>query len=183
MTPDELPTRSTYLFLSCAQAAEQFAGTLAATYPTPPLSTKALLDRVLRREMGLLVRYWVTRRIWEQLEDDEANAKALNLSLLRQFTSTFGLPKDGSGLRYAELSSLTDELGELAHRITTALGMSYRPLLDLLQQSIASWQETILQRTNEAVELPLDQLAPRVRTWLERSSEWRAARERDQDVR
>jgi hypothetical protein len=169
MTPEEIRVRSVYLFLACSQAVEQVTAKLAATVPSPPLSMKLLVEKALRRELGLLFRYWTTRQIWERLEANEENAKALNLALLRLFTNAFGLPKDGSGLRYAELSTLGEELHELAHRIANAVGTEQRALLDELQRGMLPWRDAILRHTAEALEKPLEQLTPSVRTWAERA--------------
>jgi hypothetical protein len=115
-----------------------------------------------------LFRYWATRQIWEQLESEEADAKALNLALLRLFTDAFGLPKDGSGLRYAELSNLTEEFQELSHRITNALGLEHRPLLSELQATIMPLRDAISRYTRDALELSPEQLRPSVQEWAGR---------------
>src|SRR6185295_15941804 len=105
------------------------------------------IEKSLTRELGMLFRYWITRQIWERLEAREEDAKQLNLAVLRLFTNGFKLPKDGSGLRYAELSSPAEEVRELGHRITNALGMEHAPLLAELQGSILTWRQAIVQHT------------------------------------
>ncbi len=163
MTPDEIRVRSTYLYLACAQAVDQVAGRLASTLPpsTPPASGALL--RSLRRELGLLFRYWTTRQIWRQLEAEEVDAKDMNVALLRLFVDGFKLPRDGSGLKYAELSTAADELHELSHRITNAIGQERRELLAELPGVILPWRDAIATYTSEAVALPLDQITGRVR--------------------
>ena len=163
MAPEEIRIRSLYLFLSCSQAIEVFAARLAATFPSPPLATQLMLEQSLKRELGMLFRYWTTRHIWNRLDANEADAKELNLALLRLFTSGFRLHKDGSGLRYAELATPAEETNELNHRITHALGVEHPPLLVELQQGILPWRHAVAKYTAEALELPIDQLAPRVR--------------------
>ena len=171
MTEEEIRIRSTYLFLACSQAVEQFKDRLVATFPHPPLSSTLLLDKLLRRELGLLFRYWATRKIWERLESNEADAKDLNLAVLRLFVEGFNLPKDGSGLRYAELSTPAEEARELGHRVTDALGMEYQPLLTQLQSGIVLWRDSILKHTIEALERPTDELTAKVKQWAARTPE------------
>lgn len=165
MSPEEIRLRAMYLFLTCSQAVEQFTGRLAATLPAQTLSVQVMLHKSLKRELGLLFRYWTTRQIWERLEANEADAKQMNLVLLRLFTDAFKLPRDGSGLRYAELSTLSEEVEELGHRITNALGMAHEPLLVELQAAILPWRDAVTRYTIEALELPLELLAERVKEW------------------
>lgn len=168
MTPEEIRVRSVYLFLGCSQAVEQFTDQLSTVFPTPPISSKLVLERALRKELGILFRYWATRQIWARLESCEEDAKLLNLALLRLFTTTFQLPQDGTGLRYAELSTLTEEARELSHRVTHVLGMEHPPLLQRLHAGIGSWRDAVTRYTIEALQLPLEQLTSRVRQWSER---------------
>ena len=169
MTEDEIRIRSLYLFLSCSHAVEQLKDRLVGTCTASPLSAAPTLDGALRRELAMLFRYWTTRQIWERLETREADAKLLNLALLRLFTNAFKLPRDGSGLRYAQLSTLVDEVRELGHRITNALGVEHPPLLAELQGSIVLWRDVVLQYTTEALERPVEQLAANVKEWSERT--------------
>lgn len=170
MEPEALRIRSLYLFLSCSQAIDTFAARLAATFTAPPLATQLMLEQSLKRELGMLFRYWTTRHIWQRLDANEADAKELNLALLRLFTNGFRLPRDGSGLRYAELATPAEETNELSHRISHALGVEHPPLLVELQQGILPWRHAVMKYTAEALELPIDQLAPRVRELASRSS-------------
>lgn len=165
MTEDEIQIRSMYLFLTCSQAVEELKDRLVGTCAASPLSAAPMLERALRRELGLLFRYWTTRQIWERLESNEADAKLLNLALLRLFTNAFKLPRDGSGLRYAQMSTLADEVRELSHRITNALGAEHPPLLAELQGSIVLWRDAVIQYTTEALEQPVDQLTARIKGW------------------
>ena len=169
MSPEEIRTRSVYLFLSCSRVLEQFAERLAATVPTSAPLDRRVLERSLRKELGLLFRYWTTRQIWERLEASEADAKRLNLALLRLFTDSFKLPQDGSGIRYAELSTLAEEVRELGHRLTQALGMEYPPLVETLEGEILLWQEAVMKQTADALNLPLPQAASSVKAWAEQA--------------
>ena len=174
MTTEEIRVRSAYLFLACSQAVDQFKDRLSATFPSPSLSSQLVLERSLRKELGILFRYWVTRQIWERLESHEEDAKTLNLALLRLFTTAFQLPRDGTGLRYAELSTLAEETHELSHRITDTLGMEHQPLLTELRGATMSWRDAVAQYTTDALELPLHQLASKVKEWTERVPEGHA---------
>ena len=165
MTQEEIRVRSAYLFLACSQAVEQFTDRLAATLSSPPLSVQPTLQKSLRRELGLLFRYWATRQIWQRLESSDADARSLNLALLRLFTDAFRLPRDGSGLRYAELSTLTEELRELSHRITNALGMEHQPLLAELEAGILPWRDAVTTYTTDALQLSLEELSAKVKGW------------------
>lgn len=167
MTEEEIRVRSVYLFISSSQVIDGCKGRLIASIPAPSLSSKVLLDKAITRELGLLFRYWCTRAIWEKLSGDENAAKQLNLALLRLFTSGLKLPKDGSGLKYAELSTLPEEVRELSHRLTMAIGSEHPPMLAELQGSIASWRSEVLQHTADAIQKPLDQLTGRIKALSE----------------
>ena len=170
MTPEEIRIRSLYIFLACSRGLEQLKSRLQATLPPSEPSVKPLIERSLKRELGLLFRYWTTRKIWQQLDAREADAKSLNLALLRLFTEAFRLPRDGSGLRYAELSTIAEEVRELSHRITTALGTEHQELLADLPRGLAAWRDTVARHAVEGVEQPLDQLAGMITEWGEPAS-------------
>ena len=167
MDTEELRLRSLYLFLSCSQAIEQFTDRLVGVVPSPSPSGKRVLEQAVRRELAMLFRYWMTRQIWEQFEANEGDAKHLNLALLRLFTNAFKLPRDGSGLRYASLSTLAEELQELRHRITNSLGMEHHALLAELQGGIVPWREAVVKYTTEGLELPLAPLSSKVKMLAE----------------
>ena len=167
MTPEEIRVRSLYIFLACSRGVEQLKDRLQATLPPPEPSLKPLIEKSLKRELGLLFRYWTTRRIWQQLEAQEADAKSLNLSLLRLFTEAFRLPRDGSGLRYPELSTAAEEVRELGRRITAALGKEYPELLTELPKGLASWREPVARYAVEGADWPLDQLTGAIKEWGE----------------
>jgi len=172
MTPEEIRVRAAYLFLACSQAVERLKNRLTATVPSATAaSVRLVLERALRRELGLLFRYWTTRQIWARLEANEEDAKRLNLVLLRLFTEAFKLPRDGSGLRYAEMSTVAEEASELSHRITNILGMVHQPLLNELQGAILPWRDAVIKYTTDALELPLDQLASSVKEWAAQGPE------------
>lgn len=167
-SPEEIRVRSVYLFLACSQAVEQFTQRLA-TIASPALrSNQSMLEQSLKRELGTLFRYWTTRQIWQRWEVQEADAKSLNLALLRLFTSAFRLPQDGSGLRYAELSSPDEETLELSRRLTNALGVEYPPLLTELRVAILPWRDAVVKYTAEALELPVEELTDRLKDWADR---------------
>ena len=168
MSPEEIRTRSVHLFLACARDLEAFAGRLAATMPAASPSAQRALDRSLKKELALLFRYWATRQIWERLDANETDAKELNVALLRLFTGAFKLPQDGSGIRYAELSTLAEEARELSQRLTHALGMDDPPLLGALQAGILSLREAVTRHTEDALNRPLDELASSVKAWADR---------------
>lgn len=171
MSLEEIRVRSLYLFLACSQAIEQLKDRLIATLPSAPSSVRLLLDKSLKRELGLLFRYWATRQIWSRLEANEADAKSLNLALLRLFFEGFRLPKDGSGMRYAELSTVNEETDELSQRITNALGTEHRPLVKELEGAILPWRDAVFRYTVDALELPIDQLSSSIKAWAERPPE------------
>ena len=168
MSPDEIRTRSVHLFLACARDLEAFAGRLAATMPAASPSAQRVLDRSLIKELALLFRYWATRQIWERLDASENDAKELNLALLRLFTDAFKLPQDGSAIRYAELSTLAEEVRELSLRLTHALGTGPPPLLGALQGGILPLRETVTQHTEDALSRSLNELASSVKEWADR---------------
>ncbi|MBI1992193.1 MAG: hypothetical protein HYY59_06965 [Candidatus Omnitrophica bacterium] len=170
MNPEELRVRSLYIFLACSQAIEQLNARLMATMPSSPPSVKAVFDKSLKKELALLVRYWATRQIWKRLEASEPDARNLNLALLRLFVEGFRLPRDGSGLRYAELSTVSEETRELSHRLTSALGMEHAPLLKELEGAMFPLRDAVLHHTVDALDHPLDQLSSSVKAWAERAS-------------
>lgn len=163
MTEEEIRIRSIYLFLACSQVVDEAKQQLVASLPQPPLSSRLLLERAITRELGLLFRYWATRIIWEKLSASENDAKQLNLALLRLFTSGMKIPRDGSGLKYAEMSSVADEVRELGLRLTNALGSQQPPLLAVLQGGVMAWRASIVQRTADAINRPPDQLTAEIK--------------------
>ena len=169
MSPEDIRLRSLYLFYACSRSVNACKDRLLTTFPDQPMTSTLVLDRSLIRELGMLFRYWTTRQIWDQLEDAEADAKNLNLALLRLFTDGFKLPKDGSGLKYAELSSPSEEVRELGQRITAALGLEYQPLLDELSAGIVGWRDDVTRHTKAALELPIGEISSAVKEWAQQS--------------
>ena len=163
MIPEEIQLRARYLFLASSRAVNQLTARLIATLPSPAPAVVPALEKSLKRELGLLFRYWASQQIWERLDASEADAKHLNLALLRLFTEAFRLPQDGSGLRYAELSNLAEEVRELSRRITEALGVSHQPLLGELERAILPWRDAVSQYTTDALGLPLERLSASVK--------------------
>jgi len=169
MIQEDIRVRSLYLFLASSRVVEEVKDHLAATFTAQSLSARLQLDRVLRRELGMLFRYWITRQIWNLLEAREEDAKTLNVAILRLFTEGFRLPRDGSGLRYAELSTPVEEVQELMHRLTNALEMTHQPMLEALQAGILPWRDAIMRHTDDALELPLEELTVKVKEWAEQT--------------
>ena len=165
MVPEELRVRSLYIFLSCSRAIEEASGRVRAAVPDSLSSVQPALDKTLKKELALLFRYWATRRIWERLGSDELGAKELNLALLRLFFEGFKLPKDGSGMRYAELSTVSEEIRELAHRVAHALGGEHPPLLEELERAILPWRDAVLQCTAEALSRSTEDLSSAIAAW------------------
>lgn len=165
MNPEEIRVRSLYLFMVCAQAVEEGTQRLMATVPPPTPSLKPVLDKSLKKELALLFRYWATRKIWERWESHELDAKALNLAVLRLFFEGFRLPKDGSGMRYAELSTVSEEANELSHRLANALGVEHPPLVKEVERAILPWRDTVLQYTADALSRPVEELSVALKDW------------------
>lgn len=163
MSPEEIRIRSLYLFHACSRTIDQVTARLVAAYTSPPPSAQPAVEKSLKRELGLLVRYWAAQQIWERLDASEADAQQLNLSLLRLFTDAFRLPRDGSGLRYAELSTLAEEIQELGRRITTALSVSHRPLLVELEAAMLPCRDAVTTHTTNALQEPLERLLASVK--------------------
>lgn len=163
MEAEEVRIRSLHLFLACSQLVEQFTDRLLLALPSPTLSVQVTARKALRRELGLLFRYWTTRQIWQRLDRREADAKQLNLTLLRLFTQAFQLPRDGSGLRYAEISSPGDELAELTQRLGNALGAEHPPLISELQAGMLPCREAVFASITASLERPFDELAAEVK--------------------
>lgn len=185
MTQGEIGTRCAYLFEACFDLLESIRAEFAAAVPSPSPQERRMLDKAVTRELGLLFRYWATSHIWRQCESNETDARHLNLAVLRLFTDQLKLPKDGSGLRYAELPP-TDEEGELGRRISQATGIASAPLLRIVHGSIESWREVLTRHTAEAVELPVGDLAARTRAKIqgrrsERTDDAGSASERPQE--
>jgi hypothetical protein len=171
MTQEEVRTRALYLFLACSQVVDQLKEELLGKLPVAGSALRPMTVQIVRRELGLLFRYWATRQIWQRLEAYEADAKALNLALLRLFTEGLKLPRDGSGLKYASISNLADAVRELSQRLHHGLGQEYPQLLSHLQAGILTWHDVVKRHTDEALEWPLEQLAARVKSWAERPPE------------
>lgn len=174
MTRDEIEVRSSYLLLACSQAIEHLHDHLVAVLPSSVVPSNPLLQRTLRRELGLIFRYWVTKQIWDRAELVEADARQLNLVLLRLFTEAFHLPRDGSGLRYAELSSFEEEARELSRRIVHAAPGAPQSFLAELRGALSRCQETVRRQTADALDLPTGRLTASVTAWMESKSEKRS---------
>ena len=168
MNPEEIRVRSLYLFMVCTRVLEEGTQRMMATMPPSILSLNPVLDKSVKKELALLFRYWATRRIWERWESRELDAKALNLAVLRLFFEGFRLAKDGSGMRYAELSTLSEEAHELNHRLANALGVEHPPLVGEVERAIVSWRDAVLQCTADALSRPVEGLAGALKEWVGR---------------
>ena len=165
MTPEEVHVRSLYLFLACSRAIEEGCSRLREAATGATTSVQAALEKALKKELALLFRYWATRKIWERWESQELEAKVLNLALLRLFYEGFRLPKDGSGMRYAELSTVNDEAQELTHRVANALGINHVPLTQALERSVLTWRDAVMQYTVEALTRSEPELSVAIKAW------------------
>ena len=152
MTPQEISLRTRYLLVECLRAIDQVVDRCAAEGRLPPETR-----RVLQRELGLLFRHWAARELWARLEAREADASAMNLTLLRGFTEALRLPRDGSGLRYAELSTPAQELSELRQRLRDALGPAHIEPADFAE-AILVWREIVARYVAEATDQPVGAL-------------------------
>ena len=159
MPDEEVQLRARYLGAACVQAAQGWAERLLERLPAQAGRADPQMRRIVLRELGLLARHWSTRQIWHRLETNEHAAKELNLAVLRVFTETFKLPRDGSGLRYASLGSLSEEARELSARLVTALGLEHPPLVRELQAGIIAWREAVLRAVEQSLTLSREQVA------------------------
>lgn len=171
MTQEEIRVRSLYLFLACSQTIEQSRGRLLRTVPQLAESLRPLFEKTIKKELGLVFRYWATQQVWKALEAQEPDAKDFNLALLRLFFEGLRLPKDGSGLRYAELFTLTEQVIELYRRLSSSLGTTNDSLLKELQQEMPAWHAAVMKHTADALELPMEALAVKIKAWAERAPE------------
>jgi len=153
MTDDEIRLRALYVFYQCEAMVTE---AMAQLQPLVPRETEMSAERVLRRELGLLFRYWATHCIWGRLEARQEEAKRLNISILRLFIDAFKLPRDGSGLKYAELPTVNDMANELSQRLRHALGGMPQPLDVILHASVRQWEDRIGRDVGDALALPFD---------------------------
>ena len=63
MTDEEIRVRSLYLFLGCQQTIEQCTHRFLESLPAPS-EVQLPVDKMMKRELGLLFRYWATQHIW-----------------------------------------------------------------------------------------------------------------------
>jgi hypothetical protein len=166
MTDHELSLRALYLYFSCSRHLEQALGTLLAALPASGRAEAGIQERAARREFGLLFRHWAAHEIWERMDED-AQATKLNLELLRLFTSGFKLSKDGSGLRYAELSSLEEELKEFWHRLARGLGVEDTRLLSLMERSAGEWRSAVTEAVEQCLQREFSLIEAEVKEWTQ----------------
>jgi len=168
MTDEDLRFRSLYVLRRCEALIQEASARLRPLAPPQGDAPAGLIEHTLRRELGLLFRYWATHDIWDRLEAQQEDAKRLNISVLRLFIEAFKLPRDGSGLRYAELGTLNDTANELAHRLRLGLGGLPQPLTDILQASIRPWKEAVGRAVQDALARSLDEVQASVTRAAER---------------
>ena len=169
MTDDEQQIRSLYLFLACSQAIDQCRERLAGKLPASASTMQPVFEKMMKKELGLLFRYWATQRIWKAFDASETDGKNFNLAVLRQFFEGLRLPKDGSGLRYAELLSVPEQVTELYRRLGSQLGVQSEIVLKELQHELPAWHALVTTYTDEALRAPLARLSSTIKAWAGRS--------------
>lgn len=159
MTDKEIRLRAEYLYIACCYAAvKEITDSIIDTLKSSKIIVDDTVKEVVLREVGILFRFWTTRAIWESLIEDENDAKRFNFSLFRLFNSGFKLPKDDSGIRYAQISGTVEEVKELGRRICNALKLECAITMFEINIGISHWLELILKFTKDAVELPVEQI-------------------------
>ncbi|MBI2174313.1 MAG: hypothetical protein HYU33_03875 [Candidatus Omnitrophica bacterium] len=159
MSTQEIQARARYLFLTCVQMVDRVKERLVSLLPESVQSNAAALEVSLRRELGLLFRYWATQQIWQRMALQEKEARMMNIALLRLFTEELKLPRDGSGLRYAQLGSLIEETREFKKRVGQLIGFEYPPLTAQLEGALLVLREELERRVAEALQMPLEDLS------------------------
>ena len=166
MTDQELRLRALNLYLVCSQLVDAALRLLLQALPASGRAEGLIQERMARRECGLLFRHWVSREIWQRVEND-GEATKLNLELLRLFTSGFKLPKDGSGLRYAELATPEEELHEFWDRLTHALGIEETRLLGTIEQASGEWRQGVDRAAERMLSQSIAVIEAEVREWTQ----------------
>lgn len=166
MTDQELRLRALDMYLSCSRVVDQALRYLLPALPASGKAEAVSQERTARRECGMLFRHWASREIWDRVEQDK-DATQMNLELLRLFTNGFKLPKDGSGLRYAELSTQEEELREFWHRLTHALGVEETRLLAMIERAADEWKQAVMQAAERMLTQPIAVIEAEVREWTQ----------------
>lgn len=159
MTGEEIRLRSLYVYLGCAYAAVKYRdqGLLPILQEANVETNERVKDLVLR-EIGILFRFWSTRQIWEREVANESDAKSLNLALMQLFNVGLRLPKDNSGVEYAQASGTLGEVQKFGHRICKGLrGDDYTLALEL-NSTLPAWAKAVFQYVEDGVNLPLQQV-------------------------
>ncbi len=139
---------------------------LLPTLAAPTRTEAMAYERAVRRECGMLFRHWAARAVWENVTDD-ADATQVNLELLRLCTAGFKLPKDGSGLRYAELGSPEEETREFWQRLTHSIGLEGTALLGTVERSLPGWRRDVAAAAERALEQSLSVLEAEAKAWTQ----------------
>ena len=167
MTDEEIRLRALYVFLGCQQAIDDYATRLLESLPAAS-EVQLPVEKMVTRELGLLFRYWATQHIWKVLET-EHDAKNFNLAVLRQFFDGLRLPKDGSGICYAERLTIAEQTSELSKRLSNQIGIQAESLLEEFQHEVPAWHASVINYTEEALHIPLERLQSSITEWAKRA--------------
>lgn len=166
MNEAEARLRALYLYSNCDRILDEALErirplTVGQTMESRPAS------RTLKRELGMLLRHWCSRKLWEMLEAQETLATQFNLEFLRLCIRGFKLSRDGSGLRYAELSSLQEELRECAGRLQQALGGDKETFARILEENGSGWNAGVCTAVDRSLTLSRETIDNQVRSWMQ----------------
>ncbi len=172
MNEKEVRLRTFFIFVKSTELFEAVQKELVTLLEGQAQVNEHRLNHAMRREGGILFRYWSTRFLWDALSDDDETAKQLNLRLLRLFSENFDFPRDGSGLLYAELSTPFDEAREFIRRLNKQLDIEdLETLREFVQKEFLGWREQILAVTQEAIEADLEVLETAASGWVQRDAD------------
>lgn len=158
MTGEEIRVRSLYLYVACSYAAVKLQAHVIEEIRRLKMSFDRKQEEQIFKEVGILFRFWVTRQIWENLVQEEADAKSLNFATFDLFNKGFKLPNDESHVRYGEISGRVEEVKEFGLRVCGILNQKDPELLLMLSTMTSEhWFPVILQYTKDAVEQPFEQ--------------------------
>lgn len=159
MNEKEIHLRVLYLYLTAVKAADLYLEKLCSQVIELKEGRKtAMFDVLLRREIAILFRHWAARTIWNRLEASESDATRMNQQLLRQFTNSFKLPRDGSGVHYASLLTIEEECFVFGDRLLNTLSLSRKPAVKSFESILQQACKAITAHSEEALEWPLERL-------------------------
>lgn len=172
MDDREVRLRTFYVFVKSAELFESIEESLSGLLEAGDRANPHQIRHLLRRETGILFRYWATRYLWDALDQDEEIAKRMNLSLLRIFAENFEFPRDGSGLKYAELSTPYDEAREWIRRLNKQIPIDdLEGLRQWVQKDFLQWRQRILDFTQESLVADLEWLQAAADQWVQRDAD------------